>query len=71
MAPDAKISQLVELMTDLKKKVVNLEEKRMPRTPIEVLEQRRDVANQVAKGIEDAKQTFAKDVEQVSRLGKP
>ena len=35
MAPDAKIAQLAELVMDLKKKLVQLEEKRIPNTPPE------------------------------------
>ena len=49
MALNAKIAQLMELVMDLKKKVVQLEEKRTPNTPLEVRTQRRDAATQAAK----------------------
>ena len=66
MALDAKIAQLVELVMDLSKKVVQLEDKRTPNTLPEVLAQRRDVATQDVKEIENAKQTCAKVMDQVS-----
>ena len=67
MAPDAQIAQLVELVMNLKKKVVQLEEQRTPNTPLEVLAQRRDIATQDVKEIEKGKQGCAKVVDQVSQ----
>ena len=46
--------------------MTNLEEKRRPNTPPEVVESRRDVATLAAKIIEEEKQTCAKVVDQVS-----
>ena len=70
MAPDAKITQLAELVMGLKKKVVQLEEKMTPRTPPKVLAQRRDAVTKVAKEIENSKQTCAKAMDQVSQTWK-
>ena len=67
MAPDAKIARLAELVTDLKKKVVQLEEQRTPNTPPEVSAQRRDATTKVANKIENAKHACAKAVDQVSQ----
>ena len=52
---------------DLKKKWVQLEEKRRPSTPLEVMEWRRDVATQAVKEIENAKKTCDKVMDQVSQ----
>ena len=52
MTPYAKVAQLAEIATDLKKKVTHLEEQRRPSTPPEVLECRRVTTTQDAKRIE-------------------
>ena len=60
MKPTAKIAQLSKIETDLKKQVTQLEEKRIPNTPVEVLARRRYAATQVVKRIEEAKKTCVK-----------
>ena len=47
--------------------MTNLEEKKRPNTPPEVVESRRDAATHAAKIIEEEKQTCAKVVDQVSQ----
>ena len=54
-------------MTNLKKKIVQLEEQRTPNTPPEVLVQRRDTTTQATREIEDAKKACGKAVDQVSQ----
>ena len=67
MPSEDKVLWLGNIVTHLKKKVTELEEKRIPSTPLEVLESRRDVATQAAKIIDKAEQTCAKVMDQVSR----
>ena len=57
----------MELVTHLKKIVVQLEEPRTPNTTPKVLAQRRDVATQAMKEIENDKQTCRKVADQVSQ----
>ena len=68
MAPYAKVSQLAEIMVGLRRKITKLQEQRRPITPQKyMLERRRDAAAQVVKRIEEAEETCAKDVDQVSQ----
>ena len=53
-------------MTDLRNRVIQLQEKVQPSTPPKVLEKRRGVAVEATKKIEEAKEICAKDVDQVS-----
>ena len=66
MPSEDKVLRLGQIATDLKKKVTELEEKRIPSTPIEVMERRRDTTTQAAKRIEEVKKICAKAIEQVS-----
>ena len=66
MTLDAKVAQLVEIVADLRKKLTQLEEKRRPSRPLEVLESKRGTTTQVAKRIE-AEKTCAKAMDQVSQ----
>ena len=63
---DAKIVQLAEIEEDLKKTMTKLEWKRIPGTPVEVMERRHDTTTQATKRIEEVKKICAKGVEEVS-----
>ena len=53
MPSEDKVLRLGKIAIDLKKKVIELEEQRIPNTPPEVLERRRVVATRDVKIIEE------------------
>ena len=61
-----KVFRLGNIAAGLRKKVTKSEEQRKPNKPPKVLERRRDTTTHAAKIIEEAEQTCAKDVDQVS-----
>ena len=67
MPLEDKVLRLGKIATDLRRKVTNLEEKKRPKTPLEVLESRRDTITQATKRIEEAEETCDKVVNQVSQ----
>ena len=66
MPLEDKVLRLGKIATDLRRKVTNLEEKKRPKTPLEVLKSRRDTTTQATKRIEEAEETCDKVVNQVS-----
>ena len=60
MPSEGKVLPLGKIAANIKKQVTQLEEKRIPKTPVEVLARRRYAATQVAKRIEEAKKTSVK-----------
>ena len=66
MTPDSRVSQLFEIVADLKRKVTKLEEQIRPNTCPEVLESRINTTTEAMRRIEDSIEMCAKYVEQVS-----
>ena len=66
MAPNTKVSLLVAIVEDLKRKVTQLEEQVKPSTPSHVIKEIRETAIEAAKKIEKSQEVCAKTVNQVS-----
>ena len=71
MAPDTKVTRLGAIVEDLRRKVTQLEEQVKPSTPLQVIEERREVAIEAAKKIEETEMICAKVVDKVSQTWEP
>ena len=71
MAPDTNVAQLGEIVKYLRKKATQLEEQVKPRTPPQVIEERREAVIEAAKKIEEAETICAKVVDKVSQTWEP